>query len=445
MCKIKTSIIVPVYNTEQYLGECFESIFSQTQTEMEIIAVNDGSTDNSLCVLEHIKRKHPELIIYSQENKGLGAARNKGMELATGEYIYFIDSDDCLVNTAMETCYHYAKSNALDILMFDAKIFGVLEHRENAYDRSHIIEESDIVLTGEEFACKYWLKTFSPSACLVYMSLDFLKKNNLNFIPDIYYEDNEFYCKIMLLAARVMYIPYALYRRRCREHSITTSAFSVKHARDFLYMIQMVDKISINKNVYELMHVIKLKFLQLLINKCVEYDRCNQYEFADALFKTALHICGEDICNIDSFQEIEILYQISNIVSCSVVSQQLKQIISHKKKEIVESLFSEIPLRERDCYVGIYGTGRNTERFLDEYQMNIGDIEAKLIFIDTNIISGQKQFRDCNIYNVDDIGDMSFKCIVIASSKYEAEIVQTMTSKYGTKFKLIRLESDLNF
>lgn len=112
---IKTSIIVPVYNTAPYLRDCFDSIFAQTQKEIEVIAVNDGSTDNSLSVLGAVKAEHTELIIFSQENQGLGAARNKGMELATGEFIYFIDSDDCLISDAMEICYHYAKMNDVDV------------------------------------------------------------------------------------------------------------------------------------------------------------------------------------------------------------------------------------------------------------------------------------------------------------------------------------------
>lgn len=88
---IKTSVIVPVYNTAEYLEECFESIFGQTQKEIEVIAINDGSTDNSLQVLKEIQKKHPQMIILSQKNKGLGETRNIGLELAKGEFIYFID------------------------------------------------------------------------------------------------------------------------------------------------------------------------------------------------------------------------------------------------------------------------------------------------------------------------------------------------------------------
>lgn len=82
---------------------------------------------------------------------------------------------------------------------------------------------------------------------------------------------------------------------------------------------------------------------------------------------------------------------------------------------------------------------------MDEYQNNLGDINAEVIFIDSNVMSGQKKYRGYDVYNVDDIGDMPFTCIVVASSKYEREICQTVTGKYGNQFKLIRLTADLKF
>ena len=143
---IKVSIIIPVYNTAEYLMECFHSVFSQTLKEIEIIAVNDGSTDHSLDILNTIKKEHPEMIIISQENKGLGAVRNKGIELATGKYIYFLDSDDCLAEDAMDICYRYAEKNQSDVLMFDAETFGEIDQIQNAYNRSEIITDKECVL-----------------------------------------------------------------------------------------------------------------------------------------------------------------------------------------------------------------------------------------------------------------------------------------------------------
>ena len=97
--EIFISIVVPVYNTEQYLDECLQSILKQTIIEnIELICVNDGSSDNSLEILNLYKEKFPNMIIIDQKNSGAPTARNNGLRVATGEYVYFIDSDDYIIN-----------------------------------------------------------------------------------------------------------------------------------------------------------------------------------------------------------------------------------------------------------------------------------------------------------------------------------------------------------
>jgi len=90
----KISIIVPVYNTEKYLAKCFDSILNQTFSDFELICINDGSTDNSLKILGSYQQKDSRVIVINQKNQGVSAARNKGIDLAKGEYLIFIDSDD---------------------------------------------------------------------------------------------------------------------------------------------------------------------------------------------------------------------------------------------------------------------------------------------------------------------------------------------------------------
>lgn len=94
MDKIKISIIIPVYNVEKYIEECLISVLNQTMKEIEIICINDGSTDNSLKILNNYKNKNENIRIVNQENSGLSNARNVGLSLAKGEYIFFLDSDD---------------------------------------------------------------------------------------------------------------------------------------------------------------------------------------------------------------------------------------------------------------------------------------------------------------------------------------------------------------
>lgn len=93
---IKVSVIIPVYNVEKYLEECLDSIINQTLKEIEIICIDDGSTDSSLNVLENYKKKDKRIIVLQQQNLGAGAARNKGLDLARGKYLSFLDADDFL-------------------------------------------------------------------------------------------------------------------------------------------------------------------------------------------------------------------------------------------------------------------------------------------------------------------------------------------------------------
>ena len=116
MINLKVSVIVPVYNSEIYLRDCLESLLNQTLTELEIILVDDASTDKSFEIIVEYKNKYPKIKIFkSEQNKGQGASRNIGMSLATGEYIGFLDSDDYVAPTMYENLYNSAKENNANI------------------------------------------------------------------------------------------------------------------------------------------------------------------------------------------------------------------------------------------------------------------------------------------------------------------------------------------
>lgn len=442
---VKTSIIIPVYNTAEYLKECFASVFRQTQKEVEIIAINDGSTDNSMEVLEELKREHPEIIIYSQPNQGLGSARNKGIELARGEFIYFLDSDDCIEDTALETCYQYAVDNRLDIVMFDASVFGQIDCAKVVYDRTDVVTDKGKVLTGVDFANTYWRKNFCPSACLIYTSISFIKRYHLRFLPDIYYEDNEFHIKIISLAERIMYIPQMLYRRRYRENSITTSYFDLRHAKDYLKLIQKVHEGVYNREMQQVIHEWEIGAIAFLHKKCMDNKLFENQKFAVELFEKVLNMWNVSIKDIKEYEEIEILYRLSKIVSNDLLSEDVRTMIRDRKVIILNKMFANIPLQLENRCVGIYGTGENTKRFMHEYREFVGEIRANLIFIDSNILSSEKNYENYPIYNVNDIGELLCECIVIASSKFESEMNQSIKERYGNNYKIIRLYTDLHF
>ena len=115
---VKISVIIPVYNVEKYLKECLDSVINQTLKDIEIICVNDGSTDNSLNILENYAKKDNRIIVISQKNKGLSGARNTGLKYCSGEYVSFIDSDDYVSKDLFELTYNNAISNNSDLVIF---------------------------------------------------------------------------------------------------------------------------------------------------------------------------------------------------------------------------------------------------------------------------------------------------------------------------------------
>ena len=117
------SVVVPVYNVEQYLRQCLDSLVHQTLDDIEIIVVNDGSTDGSLAIAQEYERAFPKVRVISQENQGLSAARNAGMKLACGEYIGFLDSDDWACLDMFESLHGRATRDNADLVIADAKVY----------------------------------------------------------------------------------------------------------------------------------------------------------------------------------------------------------------------------------------------------------------------------------------------------------------------------------
>ena len=239
--KNKVSVIIPVYNVELYLKECLDSIINQTLTDIEIICINDGSTDNSLEILQEYKQKDDRITIINQKNQGLGAARNVGLDNSKGEYIYLIDSDDYLELSALEELYTLASENSLDLIIF--KLINFYDEtgekfQSNYYDMAFLRDRvQDKVFNFYDI--KDILFDISVSA-----PGKFFKRNlisEMHFPEDIIFEDNPFFIEAIFKAKRVYFYDKYLYNRRIRDNSITTSQFA--NYSDSLIILNMVMKI----------------------------------------------------------------------------------------------------------------------------------------------------------------------------------------------------------
>jgi len=239
MNRTSISIIIPVYNTEAYVAAAIESVFEQTFQDWELILVNDGSTDGSLAILQEYAQKDARILLLDQPNGGVSAARNNGLSVARGKYIYFLDSDDEIVPDALKMCLEYCDDKLLDFIYFDACTkanAGVNLDRHNmSYSRS---KTADFEVTDGVTALKNLLQVdeFLVSPCLIFTSRRYINSNNFNFLEGIVHEDELFTTQLYLYAERVMYLSEQLFVRRLRENSTMTSPVR-KHNIDSYFIV----------------------------------------------------------------------------------------------------------------------------------------------------------------------------------------------------------------
>lgn len=254
--KFKVSVIIPVYNTALYLEEAVRSIMNQTLSELEIIIINDGSTDNSLEIIDRLQQTDDRISIYSQANKGQAVARNKGLIHAKGEYIYFMDSDDILERHALEICYKKCISENLDFTFFDAVTFS---NEGLSLPLSYI--RKDIIDTNISSGITSLNSLIDKSGYRVPVWLYFIKKEfldiiNLKFPVGLKHEDQIFTAKLFLAADRVAYIPEVFFKRRFRPESVMTKAYTFSNVKDYFRIVDYLAALanSENEKVNKIIH-----------------------------------------------------------------------------------------------------------------------------------------------------------------------------------------------
>ncbi|EUJ35027.1 putative glycosyl transferase family protein [Listeria weihenstephanensis FSL R9-0317] len=213
------SIILPVYNVAPYLEACLDSLVAQTYQDFDVIAVNDGSQDGSLAILEAYQAKLPQLRVISQQNQGLSAARNTGLKHVSGKYLYFLDSDDYLQHDMLARCFALAEQEQLDLVKFDAEPFtedGVMT--TNPYDSSAVLQEDKIYTQKEWLVAQH--KHYNSPVWLFFIRTALVLNNKMTFVDNLLHEDEIFTPQLFTKVERVMYIRQTFFKRRYRKGSI---------------------------------------------------------------------------------------------------------------------------------------------------------------------------------------------------------------------------------
>ncbi len=198
------SVLIPIYNVSEYLSKCLDSVICQNIPELEIICINDGSTDGCGKVLDEYKRKHPEIMVITKPNTGYGHSMNVGLEAATGEYIGIVESDDTVEPDFFEKLYLRAKENNLDIIKGECKFVWPSENYSYELHLAHLRNYFNKVISRE----RLWLRCqFLMNIWTGIYKREFIENYKIRFneTPGASYQDNGFWMQSMIYADRVMF------------------------------------------------------------------------------------------------------------------------------------------------------------------------------------------------------------------------------------------------
>lgn len=271
----KISVIIPIYNVEKYIKQCLESVLNQTYKNLEIILVNDGTKDSSMEIIEEYLLDE-RIIVINKENGGLSSARNYGLEKVTGEYIYFLDSDDWLEENTLEILIN--NSNDVDIVRGnfyyydEIKNTKILPKFKLEYNKN--LEAKFLLQDGVEIMV--WNKLYRTS---------FIKKNNLKFVEGIIHEDEEFTFKTYMLNPKVEYLEKVTYNYRInRANSIMNGSKKNSSINSLGKIVENFEKQLkfISNPFIQLRYILRVYYLKIFLfrgkDKIIPIEEIKRFE-----------------------------------------------------------------------------------------------------------------------------------------------------------------------
>lgn len=220
---MKVSVVIPIYNVEKYLNKCLDSVISQSYKNLEIILVNDGSKDGSKQICEKYKRIDKRIVLINQENGGLSDARNKGIQIATGEYITFIDSDDYIHKDMIKELIYNAINTDADISICGYKtVFEDLKTDD-------LLTDVDIQIINSEELINNFYNKFSLNIIVAWAKI--YKRSlfeDIRYPKGKIHEDEFIAHRLVYISKKIVYTPKKMYYYRINPNSITGKKFNKK-------------------------------------------------------------------------------------------------------------------------------------------------------------------------------------------------------------------------
>lgn len=406
----KVSIIVPVYNVEKYLKKTLDNICGQSLEELEVLCIDDGSTDHSYDILREYKNKDGRVQIFRQENKGPAVARNFAIEQAQGEYVAFVDADDILISeNALESLYEAAVNN-------HAYVCGGFRQYYNQegifYSKNQMFREQTDE-SGKFYDYSDWQFDYDYQNYI--FSLEFLKKHQLFFPNYRRYEDPVFLVKSFMLAKKFFIVPIEYYGYRL---PINNRLFSEKIVYDLLC------------GIIDLLHISRNQKMELLHRKLLErIEQEYNYLFIHYLAQGSQNIYGK-LLEAYALIDWELIKEEVRIITplnwgLSVVSRYFEQYALSIERQVNES----------DGIV-IYGAGTLGEKFY--HYLIRKNLQEKVIGFLVTRRGGHEAFCGKPIMSIGDyLYGNHFDILIVNAVKHYPSIMASLDNAGITNYSVV--------
>lgn len=431
--QMKLSVIVPVYNVKEYLGRCLDSIIDQTLKNMEIIIVNDGSTDGSDDIITAYALKDKRIHVVTQKNLGLSVARNSGLNVASGNYVAFIDSDDYIDRTMFSKMLN-------QIIKQDADIVVCQFNRVNLLGQCNLIVEK----AKHTFENMLASKIYSVAWNKLYKRSLFVD-NKIIYPSNLYHEDVATTFKLYFYAKKIIHLKEGLYYWRERKESISND-ISLKHIEDFFTIFKESKIFLKNNNIYK-------KYEKYYLHRCFTYigqlisriksskleknEKLVLYEFLFSNLDKSNYISDENFIQLFKYDIVlamnsfkyfikkrENMKEIDGISEKEIENKKElfadnlgdKSVINHLFSNRVVELFNEIEnLKKRYNKIALYGIGTVGKLIIPHLSNHISLIVDKY--------TNEKNYENISISFPEDLNKHEYDVIVITVLGREEEVI----------------------
>ena len=346
---VKISVIVPVYNCEDYIEDSISSVLNQTFKDIEMVCLDDGSSDNSLDILNELASKDSRLQVYSQENQGSSVARNNGLKKISGDYVYFFDADDYIVEDCFEKIYFNAKENDSDIAIFKHD-----NYRGNKFFKHSLpsvekqfpdVDFNNFTFNCDDFRIFAFRGPYAPWFKLY--KREFLEKYQFTFPANLNHNDGPFHVKTILKASRISFLPEYLYHYRMdNPNSISNSRLNrymdifniIQIVEDFLKEEGLLEEFKKEFDYYKVKRITyemtgrPNEYLSLAKEELSKVDLNNDYLTKNVLFQ------ANSILNSNSIEEYNNLIEKNRLAKKNKNKNKDKEKNKNKDKKLSKDI-----------------------------------------------------------------------------------------------------------